>query len=198
MAIQIITHAEEIGVNPVSVGDYVLYDRSPDGDPALPWLASLVDNPDAPEGKLLGCFSSKANALTFVLAHEASGWDDGGVLREAAIAVLRNEPPPRHEHNVRRLGFAIASIDSQRPRALVVVENGLATVHATPSVDAVVVNLDNCTEFAPHELLPVHVSFAELLDRAGINWPTAMNGRHQEVSISNHARSHRAHIHLVK
>ena len=198
MAIQIITHAEEIGVNPVSVGDYVLYDRSPDGDPVLPWVVRLVDNPHAPEGELLGCFSSKANALTFVLAHETSGWDDGGVLRQAAIAVLRNEPPPQHEHNVRRLEFAIATADAQRPRALVVVKNGLATVHATPSDDAVVVNLDNCTEFAPHELLPVHVSFTELLDRAGISWPTSMDGRHLEANIPSHPRRHRAHIHLFK
>ena len=124
MAIHIIAHAEQIGVNPVEGGDYLLYDRSPDGDPALPWAARLVDNPHAIEGKLLGCFSSKANALTFALAHESNGWDDGGVLREAAIAVLRNERPPRHENNLQRLGFAIAANDAQRPRVLVVVQHG--------------------------------------------------------------------------
>ncbi|MGI9304641.1 MAG: hypothetical protein ACR2RB_18335 [Gammaproteobacteria bacterium] len=198
MAIRILTRAEQIGTNPASVGDYILYNQSPDGDVALPWVASRVETPLTNERTLLGCFSSKTNALTFVLAHEASGWEDGGVLRTAAIAALQHEPSPRHECALQRLGLAIAATDSQRPRALVVVENGLASVYATPAVDTVVVNLDLRREFALHELLPIHSGFTELLERAGVRWPTSRNGRRVEAIVHQRKAARCADFRLVK
>lgn len=186
MAIHILANAEQIGTQTVSPKDYLIYAKADDGG-AEPWVVDQIDDDQGLIRKRLGVVSSKSNALTFALAHQSTGWEDDGVLCRVARDVVRYCSLPGFSDALHRLALAVNATIARRPRALVVVEHGAARVHSSPSVDAVVVDLDARRDTPRSELLPLHTDFCELLADAGVDWPLSSSGRICEPARRKHA-----------
>lgn len=176
MAIHILANAEQIGTQTLLPRDYVIYGGESD-DGAKPWMVVQLGDSQGLARESLGMLSSKANALTFALAHQSSGWEDDGVLCRVAREVVHCCALPGFSDALQRLALAVHATVARRPRALVVVEHGTARVHTSDAVDAVVIDLDARRDFTADELMPVHSDFTDLLNDAGVDWPLSPSGR---------------------
>lgn len=180
MAIHIVTRADALSTTVVAVGDYLIHHQT--GTMDFPWRVALVTGPYAHTHEVLAVFSSKSLALTFVLSHDTTGWEDDGVVRHAARAVLRETGEPRRQRAIDRLAQALEATEHQKPRVIAVTEQGVTRIHASQGVNAVSIHLGTAQEFAAHEVLPISTVFSDLLTQAGIDWPTAPQGRRHEAA----------------
>ena len=187
MAIHILTRAESLDSIPVVVGDYLIHQQRNAID--LPWRVALVTGPYAHTHEVLAAFAHKSLALTFVLSHEATGWEDDGVVRHAARAVLRETGAPRRQLAIDRLAQALDATERQKPRVIAVTDQGVTRIHASHGVDAVAIHLGTAREFARDEILPIHDDFRDLLEQADIDWPTSPAGRRRESMWDPAART---------
>ena len=178
MAIHILTRAESLDSISVAVGDYLIHQQRSAID--LPWRVALVTGPYAHTHAVLAAFAHKSLALTFVLSHEATGWEDDGVVRHAARAVLRETGAPRRQLAIDRLAQALDATEHQKPRVIAVTDQGVTRLHASHGVDAVAIHVGTAREFPRDEVLPIHDDFCDLLEQADIDWPTSPAGRRRE------------------
>jgi hypothetical protein len=178
MAIHILTRAEQLSSTPVAVGDYLIHHQRCAID--LPWRVALVTGPYAHTHDVLATFATKSLALTSVLSHESTGWEDDGVVRHAARAVLRETGGKRRQRAIDRLANALEATEHQKPRVIAVTEHGVTRIHSSHGVDAVAINLNTAREFAREDIQPISDIFRDLLDQADIAWPTSAKGRRRE------------------
>ena len=178
MAIHILTRTEQLSSIPVAVGDYLIHHQRCAID--LSWRVALVTGPYAHTHDVLATFATKSLALTFVLSHESTGWEDDGVVRHAARAVLRETDGKRRQLAIDRLANALEATEHQKPRVIAVTDQGVTRIHASHGVDAVAINLNTPREFAREDIQPISDIFRDLLDQADIDWPTSAQGRRRE------------------
>jgi len=178
MAIHILTRAESLDSISIAVGDYLIHQQRSAID--LPWRVALVTGPYVHTHAVLAVFAHKSLALTFVLSHEATGWEDDGVVRHAVRAVLRETGAPRRQLAIDRLAQALDATERQKPRVIAVTDQGVTRIHASHGVDAVAIHFGTAREFPRDEILPIHDDFRDLLEQADIDWPTSPAGRRRE------------------